>query len=82
MFPRLLVASPSQVPRGQILARGAASHVSGRPGSQTAKQAAQNIKEEVGNSTTDLAKAIAGGNVFQDAVASTNQTFVRSPSFA
>ncbi|OSX65628.1 hypothetical protein POSPLADRAFT_1039170 [Postia placenta MAD-698-R-SB12] len=76
VFPRLLVASPSQLPRGQILTRGAASHVSGRPGSQTAKQAAQNIKEEVGNSTTDLAKAIAGGNVFQDAVASTNQTFL------
>lgn len=39
-------------------------------------QAATNIKEEVGNSTTDLAKAIAGGNVFSDAVAPTQQTFL------
>ncbi|KAH9950196.1 hypothetical protein B0H21DRAFT_687075 [Amylocystis lapponica] len=60
----------------QLLVRGAASQVSGRPGSQTIGQAATNIKEEVGNSTTDLAKAIAGGNVFQDAVAPTQQTFL------
>ncbi|KAI0929345.1 hypothetical protein AcV5_006640 [Taiwanofungus camphoratus] len=60
----------------QLLVRGAASSVSGRPGSQTARQAAQNIKEEVGASTTDLAKVIAGGNVFQDAVAPTQQTFL------
>ncbi|PCH37696.1 hypothetical protein WOLCODRAFT_95656 [Wolfiporia cocos MD-104 SS10] len=59
-----------------MLVRGTASHVSGRPGSQTARQAAQNIKEEVGNSTADLARAIAGGNVFQDAVSTTNRTFL------
>ncbi|CCM04713.1 uncharacterized protein FIBRA_06900 [Fibroporia radiculosa] len=62
--------------RSQVLARGVANSVSGRPGSQTARQAALNIKEEVGNSTTDLAKAIAGGNVFQDAVLPTSQTFL------
>ena len=62
--------------RGQLLVRGAASHVSGRPGSQTAAQAAQNIKEEVGHAGGDLAKAIAGGNVYSDAVAPTQETFV------
>lgn len=81
IFPRplgcLTSTSTNTLLRGQLLVRGAASHVSGRPGSQTAGQAAQNIKEEVGNSTADLAKAIAGGNVFQDAVAPTSRTFVR-----
>jgi len=78
-----LLAKPSFAPgvisaplRGQLLVRGAASSVSGRPGSQTMGQAANNIREEVGNSTTDLAKAIAGGNVFRDSVAPTQQTFL------
>ncbi|KZT02324.1 uncharacterized protein LAESUDRAFT_730310 [Laetiporus sulphureus 93-53] len=77
VFPRPMpCCAPSVILRGQILARGAASTVSGRPGSQTAAEAAQNIKEEVGNSTADLAKVIAGGNVFQDAVKPTQQTFL------
>ncbi|KZT00779.1 uncharacterized protein LAESUDRAFT_665271 [Laetiporus sulphureus 93-53] len=54
----------------QLIVRGAASSVSGRPGSQTFKEAAQNIREEVGNSTTDFAKVIAGANWFQDATLS------------
>lgn len=60
--------SASPLLRGQLITRGAASSLSGKPGSQTFRQAAQNIKEEVGNSTTDLAKAIAGANWFHDAV--------------
>ena len=56
--------------------RGAASSVSGRPGSQTIEQAAQNVREEVGNSTTDWAKAIAGGNFTVDSVKPPRQTFV------
>ncbi|KAF7979620.1 hypothetical protein HWV62_41954 [Athelia sp. TMB] len=42
--------------------RGAANNVSGRPGSQSAAHAAQNVKEEVGNSAADWAKTIAGGH--------------------
>ncbi|PCH36513.1 hypothetical protein WOLCODRAFT_140496 [Wolfiporia cocos MD-104 SS10] len=53
----------------QLIVRGAASSVSNKPGSQTFRQAAQNIREEVGHSAGDLAKAIAGANWFQDAVA-------------
>lgn len=64
-----LVGSATRVPHGRLLVRGAASSVSNKPGSQTFKQAAQNIREEMGNSTTDLAKAIAGANWFHDAVA-------------
>ncbi|KAI0807929.1 hypothetical protein C8Q74DRAFT_1230093 [Fomes fomentarius] len=60
----------------QLLARGAASSVSGRPGSQTVGHAARNIREEVGQSAADLAKSIAGGNVFVDNVESTQQTFL------
>lgn len=67
--------------RTQIIVRTAASQVSGRPGSQTIGHAATNIKEEVGNSTADLAKTIAGGNYFSDAVEPTQQTFV-SPVFS
>ncbi|KAI0725787.1 hypothetical protein C8Q72DRAFT_570507 [Fomitopsis betulina] len=77
VFPQpLACCSPTSLLRGQLLVRGAASHVSGRPGSQTAAQAAQNIKEEVGHAGGDLAKAIAGGNVYSDAVAPTQQTFL------
>lgn len=62
---------------GSLFVRGVASQVSGRPGSQTFDHAATNIKEELGNSSADLAKSIAGGNVFTDAVSPTQQTFVR-----
>lgn len=62
---------------GKLYIRGVASQVSGRPGSQSIEHAATNIKEELGNSSADLARTIAGGNVFQDAVAPTQQTFVR-----
>ncbi|KAI0784416.1 hypothetical protein C8Q75DRAFT_724474 [Abortiporus biennis] len=60
----------------KIVVRGAASQVSGRPGSQSFEHAATNIKEEVGNSTADLAQAIAGGNVYGDSVAPTQRTFL------
>lgn len=73
----LCAPSTSSLLRAQWLVRGAASSVSGRPGSQTVRQAAQNIKEEVGNSVTDFAKVIAGANWYQDAVTPTQQTFVR-----
>ncbi|KAJ6483042.1 hypothetical protein DFH09DRAFT_1004994 [Mycena vulgaris] len=36
------------------------------PGSQSLSHATQNMKEEAGNSASDLAKAIAGGNVYVD----------------
>ncbi|KAI0672692.1 hypothetical protein C8Q78DRAFT_970296 [Trametes maxima] len=62
--------------RSGLIVRGAASSVSGRPGSQTAAHAAQNIREEVGQSAADLAKSIAGGNVYQDGVEPTQQTFL------
>ncbi|KAJ3478713.1 hypothetical protein NLI96_g9572 [Meripilus lineatus] len=38
--------------------------------------AATNIREEVGNSTADLAKAIAGSNVYSDSVEPTARTFL------
>ncbi|KAH7107582.1 hypothetical protein BKA62DRAFT_610808 [Auriculariales sp. MPI-PUGE-AT-0066] len=41
--------------------RGAASSVSARPGSQTLPHAAQNVKEEVGNTASDLARSLGGG---------------------
>lgn len=69
--------TPLSLLRNQLIVRGAASNVSGRPGSQTVGHAAQNIREEVGGSAADLAKAIAGGNVFADGVEPTQQTFVR-----
>ncbi|KAI0941020.1 hypothetical protein AcV7_003240 [Taiwanofungus camphoratus] len=72
----LCAPSTSSLLRAQWLVRGAASSVSGRPGSQTVRQAAQNIKEEVGNSVTDFAKVIAGANWYQDAVTPTQQTFL------
>ncbi|PSR75380.1 hypothetical protein PHLCEN_2v9138 [Hermanssonia centrifuga] len=60
----------------QIIVRSIASQVSGRPGSQTVEHAATNIKEELSNSSADLAKSIAGGNYFSDAVEPTQQTFL------
>ncbi|EPQ57896.1 hypothetical protein GLOTRDRAFT_109938 [Gloeophyllum trabeum ATCC 11539] len=59
-----------------VHARGVASSVSGRPGSQSVQHAAQNVKEELGNSAADLAKSIAGGNLTVDNVAPTQQTFL------
>ncbi len=56
--------------------RGEASKVSGRPASQTISQATVNVREEVGNSTTDWAKVIAGGNFTEDAVKADRNTFV------
>lgn len=63
-------------PKVSIFVRSVANSVSGRPGSQTFEHAATNIKEEVGNSTADLAKAIAGSNVYADAVEPTERTFL------
>ncbi|KAI8982903.1 hypothetical protein BD414DRAFT_537912 [Trametes punicea] len=71
-----LPRSTTSLLRNQLIIRGAASSVSGRPGSQTVGHAAQNIREEVGHSAADLAKAIAGGNVFQDNIEPTQQTFL------
>ncbi|KAI0636445.1 hypothetical protein C8Q77DRAFT_502070 [Trametes polyzona] len=71
-----LTRSTTSLLRNQLIIRGAASSVSGRPGSQTAGHAAQNIREEVGQSAADLAKSIAGGNVFQDGIEPTQQTFL------
>lgn len=56
--------------------RGEASMVSGKPASQTISQATVNVREEVGNSATDLAKVIAGGNFTEDAVKSDRRSFV------
>lgn len=50
--------------------------VSGRPASQTISQATINVREEVGNSATDWAKVIAGGNLTEDAVKTDRRTFV------
>jgi len=50
--------------------------VSGRPASQTISQAAVNVREEVGNSTTDWAKVIAGGNFTDDVVKPNRETFL------
>ncbi|KAJ6577493.1 hypothetical protein B0H19DRAFT_1120134 [Mycena capillaripes] len=50
--------------------RTAANSVGLKPGSESLSHAKQNIKEEAGNSGADLAKAIAGANVYsvKDAV--------------
>ncbi|KAI0820236.1 hypothetical protein BC628DRAFT_1398767 [Trametes gibbosa] len=74
--PSALPRIVTPFPRNHLIIRGAASSVSGRPGSQTVGHAAQNIREEVGGSAADLAKSIAGGNVFQDGVEPTQQTFL------
>ncbi|KAF8891336.1 hypothetical protein BD779DRAFT_197513 [Infundibulicybe gibba] len=59
-----------------LRARTVASSVSGRPGSQTFEHAATNIKEEVGNSASDLAKVIAGANITSHSVAPTGTSFL------
>lgn len=71
ILPRLPTTRPAQ-----IIFRGAASSVSGRPGSQTLEHAAENIREELGNSTADLAKTIAGGNYYSDSVQPKSNTFL------
>ena len=58
-----------------VQARTVASTVSNKPASQTFEHAARNIKEEVGNSATDLAKVIAGANVKNVNIAS-RESFV------
>lgn len=64
--------------RNPILMRNIASSVTNQPGSQSLEHAATNVKEEIGNSTKDLAKAIAGANVTTDAVSdSSAESFVR-----
>lgn len=64
-------------PRPFVGVRGVASSVSNRPGSQTPGHAATNIKEEVGNAASELAKSIAGANLPIDNVKPVNDTFVR-----
>lgn len=64
-------------PRLFVGVRGVASSVSNRPGSQTPEHAATNIKEEVGNAASELAKSIAGANLPIDNVKPVNDTFVR-----
>ncbi|KAF5386666.1 hypothetical protein D9615_001568 [Tricholomella constricta] len=66
---RRQIARPILVNSTLLHRRTVASSVSNRPGSQTLEHAATNIKEEVGNSATDLAKVIAGANVAKDSVA-------------
>ncbi|KAG6854580.1 hypothetical protein C0991_004916 [Blastosporella zonata] len=60
---------PDLSPKARQALRGlqaVASAVSNRPGSQTLEHAALNIREEVGNSASDLAKIIAGANIRDD----------------
>ena len=59
-----------------LQARGAASSVTNKPGSQTPAQAAQNIKEEVGNTASSVARGIAGGTVPIDRVKPVEGSFV------
>jgi hypothetical protein len=54
-------------------ARGVASMVSGKPASQSFEHAATNVKEEIGNSASDLAKVIAGANVAHDAITNSGE---------
>ncbi|KAF8163643.1 hypothetical protein B0H34DRAFT_696218 [Crassisporium funariophilum] len=57
-----------------IQVRTEASKVSMRPGSQTLEHAAENVKEELGNSASDLAKVIAGANVTRDDVSDSSHS--------
>ncbi|EDR03320.1 uncharacterized protein LACBIDRAFT_307419 [Laccaria bicolor S238N-H82] len=61
--PSILGANPAV-----LQVRWEASRVSMRPGSQSLEHAATNVREELGNSATDLAKVIAGANVAGDSV--------------
>jgi hypothetical protein len=71
--PSTLILRPANAFQQQ---RGVASMVSGRPASQTISQATVNVREEVGNSASDWAKVIAGGNLTEDAVKANRRTFV------
>jgi len=55
-------------PVSRLGLRFAANSVTNRPGSQTIEHAAINVREEFGNSASDLAKTIAGGVLNADAV--------------
>ena len=71
--PPILGANPAL-----LQVRWEASRVSMRPGSQSLEHAATNVREELGNSATDLAKVIAGANVAGDSVVdSSAESFVR-----
>ncbi|TFY74597.1 hypothetical protein EWM64_g9416 [Hericium alpestre] len=74
--PRPPPSSILRLANGFQQKRDVASSVSGKPGSQTLEQAATNVKEELGNSATDLAKVIAGGNYSSDNVKPDQQTFL------
>jgi hypothetical protein len=77
----LILSRPSVQARLPLLTtRTVASTVSNKPGSQTFPHAAQNIKEETGNSAMDLAKSIAG-NVFIPDTPTGQPGFVSKPSF-
>lgn len=58
-------------------ARAVASFVTNKPASQSLEHAATNIKEEVGNSAADFAKAIAGTNVTKDSVIRGEESFLK-----
>jgi hypothetical protein len=81
MSTKVRLPTKPATPQGQI--RSVASQVSGRPGSQTLEHAATNVKEELGNSASDLAKVIAGANMTSDAITDHGgESFVSSPSEA
>lgn len=65
-----LLAAAKPVPAGMQwqARRTVASQVSNRPGSQSLEHAATNIKEEMGNSASDLAKTIAAANNPTDSI--------------
>ncbi|KAH9930258.1 uncharacterized protein B0H18DRAFT_994021 [Fomitopsis serialis] len=67
-FAPTTLRTPTSLLQRQLIVRGVASSVSNKPGSQTVRQAAVNIKEELGNSGADFAKSVAGANWFHDAV--------------
>jgi len=60
----------------RILVRTVASSVSGRPGSQSLPHAAENVKEELGNSVRDLAETLGGGALKVGKMASQSEGFL------
>ena len=70
------IAAPQSRLLPLIAARGVASTVSNKPGSQTFPHAAQNIKEETGNSAIDLAKSISGNVPLPDYIEPGRESFV------
>lgn len=70
--PLGLVRPERAVPTSiQLHKRMVASSVTNKPASQTLEHAATNVKEEIGDTATDVAKMIAGANVTTDAVSDT-----------